>query len=189
MNHIVSLIAAVASNGTIGYEGQLPWYLPEDLRRFRDLTMGKPVVMGRLTYESIGRPLDGRRNIVITSRGTVAHGCELAKSFEHALELTAADPEVMVIGGDLIFESAINYASRMYLTLVEGNFIGNKWFPPWTEAWWKEVSRESRPPTESAPGGYHFVVLERIAGGVAQLAARRALNPQVGGSSPPTPSI
>lgn len=162
----VSLIAALARNGVIGVENRLPWHLPEDLRRFRALTMGKPVVMGRRTHESIGRALPGRRNIVLTRRreaacGRAGCGCEHADSLEHARAMTADAPEVMVIGGARCYEEALPQASRMYLTLIDEAFGGDTRFPPWDEGEWMERKRELRQPSAEVPFGYAFVVLER----------------------------
>lgn len=158
---LVSLIAAVARNGVIGVENRLPWHLPEDLRRFRALTWGKPIVMGRRTHESIGRPLPGRRNIVITRRGRVLAGCERADSLPDALAMTADAPETMVIGGARCYREALPLSQRLYLTRIDADFTGDVRFPEWDPAEWKERERERFAPGATAPFGYEFVVLER----------------------------
>ena len=157
----VSIVAAVARNGVIGVDNRLPWHLPADLRRFRALTLGKPVVMGRRTHESIGKPLPGRRNIVITRRTEVMPGCERAASFEDALSMAAGAAEVMVIGGARCYRDALPVATRMYLTEIAAEFEGDAWFPEWVRSEWVEVRREPRPPDAPAPCDYEFVVLER----------------------------
>ena len=167
----VSVIAAVARNRVIGVENRLPWRLPADLRRFRSLTWGKPVVMGRLTHESIGRPLPGRRNIVVTRTGSVMGGCERAMSFRDALALTAAAPETVVIGGARCYREALPLSRRMYLTRIDEDFEGDAWFPEWNPADWTECERERFAPgrlrrsaTSSRPRaalhGTHFPALK-----------------------------
>ena len=157
----VSVIAAVARNRVIGVENRLPWSLPADLLRFRTLTWGKPVVMGRLTHESIGRPLPGRRNIVITRSGSVMSGCERATSLHDALALTAAAPETVVIGGARCYREALPLSHRMYLTRIDEDFEGDAWFPEWDRSEWAQCEREFFAPGETAPFGYEFLVLER----------------------------
>ena len=160
---LVSLIAAVARNRVIGVEDRLPWHLPADLRRFRTLTWGKPVVMGRLTHESIGRPLPGRRNIVITRAGPVMEGCERAGSLEDALALAGPAPETVVIGGARCYREALPHCRRMYLTRIDADFAGDAWFPEWDPAEWAERERECVEPEDPVPFGYEFLVLERQA--------------------------
>ena len=160
---LVSLIAAVARNRVIGVGNRLPWHLPADLRRFRALTWGKPVVMGRLTHESIGRALPGRRNIVITRAGTVMRGCERAGSLEDALALAAAAPETVVIGGARCYREALPLSRRMYLTRIDAEFAGDAWFPEWDPDEWAERERERIAPGVAAPFGYEYLVLERHA--------------------------
>ena len=160
---LVSLIAAVARNRVIGVENRLPWHLPADLRRFRALTWGKPVVMGRLTHESIGRPLPGRRNIVITRAGPVMGGCERARSLEDALARAEPAPEAVVIGGARCYREALPLSRRMYLTRIDADFTGDAWFPEWDPDEWAERERESFARGATAPFDYEFLVLERHA--------------------------
>jgi len=156
----ISIIAAVAENGVIGRDGGLPWRLPEDMKRFKALTMGKPVIMGRKTFESIGVPLPGRPNIVITrSRDFSAKGVHVVHGFKDALDkassLVGDGDEIMVIGGAEIYRSALAFASRLYLTEVHEAVEGDARFPDFERRRWREASRDRHP-------GYDFVVLERI---------------------------
>ncbi len=140
----LSLIAAVAANGVIGSDNALPWRLPEDLKRFKMLTMGHPIIMGRKTFESIGRPLPGRRNIVI-SRNTafMAEGCETASTLEAALAAcNGTTDEVFVIGGAQIYAEAMPQADRLYLTEIRMDFPGDARFPEYDRQDWREFSRE-----------------------------------------------
>lgn len=140
----LSLIAAVAANGVIGSDNALPWRLPEDLKRFKALTLGHPVIMGRKTYESIGRPLPGRRNIVI-SRNTayMADGCETASSLEAAIAAcNGTTDEVFVIGGAQIYAEALPLAQRLYLTEICRAFQGDARFPAIRRGGWAETARE-----------------------------------------------
>lgn len=158
---VVSVIAAVARNRVIGVDNRLPWCLPADLRRFRALTWGKPVVMGRRTHESIGRPLPGRRNIVLTRVRRAPDGCERAGSLAEAFEMAAPAPETVVIGGARCYREALPLARRMYLTRIDADFAGDAWFPEWSPDEWVEREREPIAPGGAAPFGYEFLVLER----------------------------
>ena len=159
----ISLIFAMDRTGVIGYEGDLPWHLPDDLKRFKEITMGKPIIMGRKTYDSIGQSLPGRRNIVMTrNRNFQADGCEVVYSIGEALTAAIDFDEVMVIGGAVVFEGFLPMASRMYVTLLEAEFDGDVYFPniDWEE--WLEVSRESLPVAEEQPFAYHYLIYERL---------------------------
>jgi len=158
---LVSVVAAVARNRVIGIENRLPWHLPADLKRFRAITWGKPVVMGRLTHESIGRPLPGRRNIVITRHGPVMDGCERAASLRDALALTAGAPETVVIGGARCYREALPLSRRLYLTRIDADFAGDAWFPEWDAGEWRQCEHERVEAGEASPFGYEFLVLER----------------------------
>jgi dihydrofolate reductase len=158
----VSLIAALAANRVIGRDNALPWHLPEDLRHFRALTRGHPVIMGRRTYESIGRPLPDRQNLVITRDPHRAiPGVELATSLENALALARpARGEVFVIGGAEIYALALPRADRLHLTLIERDVEGNARFPEWRELGFRET--ESRPGEDAVSGlRYRFTTWER----------------------------
>ncbi len=158
----ISLIAAVASNRVIGKGGDLPWHLSADLKRFKSLTLGKPVIMGRKTYESIGHPLSQRKNIVLTTNQSYqAPGCHVVYSITQALETAEGYDEVMIIGGAAIYQQFWPFAVRIYLTEIDEVFEGDVYFPELNLEEWKELSRESEV-RESAPQyHYHFVVYVR----------------------------
>ena len=129
---IVSAIAAIGQNGVIGHEGTLPWHLPDDLKRFRAITWGKPIIMGRRTFESLGRALPGRTNIVLTRRPDYrADGCTVADSPAEALSVAASGgaTEAIVIGGSEVFRQFMPWCHKVYLTIVEGEFEGDTLFP------------------------------------------------------------
>jgi dihydrofolate reductase len=157
----LSLIAAVAANSVIGSDNALPWRLPEDLKRFKALTLGHPVIMGRKTYESIGRPLPGRRNIVI-SRNTayMADGCETASSLEAAIAAcNGTTDEVFVIGGAQIYAEALPLAKRLYLTEICRAFQGDARFPAISRGGWAETAREKHRTDDGLE--YDFTVYDR----------------------------
>lgn len=157
----LSLVVAVAENGVIGHEGALPWRLPADLAHFKRLTLGKPVIMGRKTFESIGRPLDGRRNIVVTRRADWrATGVETAGSFDAALALVAGQAEAMVIGGADIYRLALPRARRIHLTRIHAEPEGDTHFPPLDLRAWQETAREDHPAEGDRPA-FSFITLER----------------------------
>ena len=165
---MVSFIVAVDRNFVIGNDQGIPWHLPADLKRFRRLTLGKPIVMGRTTFEHIGRPLDRRSNIVL-SRQADYHpkGVLRAHSADEAMTLAGDVPEVMVIGGAQVYAAFMDRVSRLYLTRVEGDFIGTAYFPaslvtPAGFAW-RETSREEFPADEKNPYRHRFSVIDRIA--------------------------
>jgi dihydrofolate reductase len=166
----IAFVVAVAENGVIGRNGQLPWRLPSDLKRFRKLTLGKPVVMGRKTYESIGKPLDGRDNIVVTRRVDFGPpGVHAARSVEEAIaigEALAAKrgvDEIAVIGGADIFRAALARADRIYLTLVHAAPTGDVRFATPDPRVWRETAREAMPQTAGDQFPAEFIVLDRQA--------------------------
>ena len=145
----------------IGKDNQIPWHLPADMRYFRKITMGKAIVMGRRTYDSIGRPLPGRQNIVVTRNNEfVASDCWVVHSVEEALEV-ALGQEVMIIGGAQLYIQFLPQATRLYLTKIEADFSGDKCFPPISDKEWLEMSRQTYDPDEAYPYRYHFIVMER----------------------------
>ncbi len=157
----VAIIAAVASNGVIGSANALPWRLPEDLKRFKALTLGHPVIMGRKTFESIGRPLPGRRNIVISRNAAFsAEGCETAASLDAALAACAGTTdEVFVIGGGQIYAEALPVSDKLYLTEIKAEVDGDTRFPGFDRSAWRESLRE---PHRSETGlHFDFVIHER----------------------------
>ena len=167
----VAIVVAMAENRVIGRDGGLPWRLPADMARFRSLTMGKPIVMGRRTHESIGRALDGRRNIVVTRRpGYRSPGCMVAPSFEAALDAALDTPasgaaKVAVIGGASIYERALPVADRIHLTVVHASIDGDVRFPELEPGTWREVAREERGADERNRYDLSFVELARHRGG------------------------
>lgn len=159
---LVSLIVAVSENGVIGSEGRLPWKLPADLARFKALTMGHPIIMGRKTHESIGRSLPGRRNVVVSSQSDYSPpGVEVVPSLEAALEGCREESEVFVIGGAVLFRSALPHADRIYLTLVEAKLPGDTFFEIPSGAAWRLVSEEFRPADQDNPYPLSFKIYER----------------------------
>lgn len=159
---LVSLLAAVADNGTIGRDSRLPWHLPDDLRRFKSLTLGKPILMGRRTFESIGKPLPGRTNLVLTrSREWARPGAAVVHSLGEALERAGEVPEVVVVGGAEIYRLALPRAQRIYLTRVHARIEGDTVFPALDEREWREAAREEHPADERHAYAMSFCVLER----------------------------
>ncbi len=160
---LVSLIAAMAANHVIGRDNRLPWQLPEDLAHFKRITMGKPMIMGRRTWESLPGLLPGRPHIVVSRNPRYrAEGALLATSLEEAIERGGqlAD-EVMIIGGADLYAQAIPLAGRMYLTLIDAEVEGDAYFPAYDGQAWRTVSREVHPSTAGQPLGYQFLTLER----------------------------
>ena len=139
----ITLIAALGSNRVIGRDGEMPWHLSEDLKHFKRTTMGHPIVMGRKTFESIGRVLPGRRTIVITRQQGWSHpGVETAHSLPEALSLAGPGDEVFIVGGGEVYAEAMPFAQRMVLTEVDESPEGDTWFPEWSPKQWREVARE-----------------------------------------------
>jgi dihydrofolate reductase len=159
----ISMIAAMAQQRVIGLNNQMPWHLPADLQHFKKVTLGKPVVMGRKTFESIGRPLPGRRNIVISRQSPPADSpVEWVSSIEQALALLAEQPEVMIIGGAEIYRQCLPLAQRLYLTEIALETAGDAFFPDYqAECNWQEIAREEHPQSAENPLGYRFITLER----------------------------
>lgn len=159
----ISMIAAMGENRVIGDENNnMPWHLPADLQHFKRVTMGKPIIMGRKTFESIGRPLPGRQNIVITrDTGFQAEGCDVVNSPEAALATAGDVDEVMVTGGAQIYALFLAQADKLYLTFIEGEFEGVAFFPAWDDENWVEASSEQCEPDEKNPHRYRFVELVR----------------------------
>ncbi|VAW82876.1 Dihydrofolate reductase [hydrothermal vent metagenome] len=158
----ISLVAALARNRVIGRGNQLPWRLSADLKHFKSLTMGKPILMGRKTYESIGKPLPGRTNIVISRDSSFsAAGCRVVHSVEAALTAAEGGEEAMVIGGANLYEQLLLRADRLYLTEVQADINGDAWFPEINRSQWQELERESHQADENNEFDYDFVVLVR----------------------------
>lgn len=160
---LVSIIAAMDRNNLIGDNNQLPWHLPADFAHFKSVTMGKPIIMGRKTYESIGKPLPGRRNIVLSrSIDTDFEGVTCVGSFEDAVAAVAGANEVMVIGGSTIYEMLLPEVDRLYITYVDAAFEGDAWFPKIDETMWVETDSVVREADEKNIYSCRFVTYEKI---------------------------
>jgi dihydrofolate reductase len=160
---ILSLIAVLGENRVIGNHGKLPWHISSDLKRFKKLTTGHTIIMGRTTWESIGSPLPNRRNIVLSGKKDFqAAGCEIASSLEDAIFLTNGSDETFIIGGGQIYASSIARADRMYLTLVHDAPEGDTFFPIFKNHDWKIISSEEVEKSEAEPYHYTFTIYERI---------------------------
>lgn len=162
----ITIVVATDRHGLIGAGGGLPWHLPADLRRFRALTMGHPVVMGRRTWESIGRPLPGRHNIVVTTtRGYVAAGATVVSCLDGALAAAGDADTIMIIGGARLYAQALPRADRIHLTEVQATLAGDTWLPAFDRGAWREVAREAHPADARNPLPYCFITFERIRAG------------------------
>lgn len=167
----LALIVAMAQNRVIGRNNNLPWYLSEDLKYFKRVTMGKPIIMGRKTFESIGRPLPGRTNIIVTrNEDYSAAGIKVVHDLTQAISLCESIAEIdgqreaMVIGGAQIYQQALGYADRLYLTEVHAEVEGDAYFPEFKRGDWQEVARENFQAAEPNPYDYSFLILDRAAG-------------------------
>lgn len=164
---ILSMIVATADNNIIGKDNDMPWHLPADLAYFKRVTLGKPIIMGRKTYESIGRPLPGRRNIVISrDENYTAGGVDVVTSVEQALVLVAgvneAVAEVMVIGGGAIYKHCLPTADRLYVTHIKAAIDGDTQFPSYDDGSWQKISSELRPSDEKNAYDLDFCVYQRV---------------------------
>lgn len=159
---LVSLVVAVSTNNAIGQNNRLLWHLPADLKHFKTLTTGHTVFMGRKTYESIGKPLPNRRNIVISKSLKEIKGCEVSRSLEEALLLPGKNEEVMVIGGAAIYNLALPIAYRIYLTRVHQEFEADTFFPETDPKQWQETQREDFSADEKNPFSYSYITLNRV---------------------------
>lgn len=159
---MISIIVAASTNNVIGVEGDLPWKLSDDLRRFKRLTMGKPIVMGRRTWESIGRALPGRQNIVLTRRvGFDAPGCDVVASPAEALDAAGDADEIMIIGGSQIYELFLPKARRLYMTRVRAEIAGDADFPEINEKEWQLVDSEAHQADDTHQFAFEFRTYER----------------------------
>jgi len=157
---IISLIAALGRNRVIGNGKKIPWHLPADFAYFKKTTMGHPVIMGNTTFQSIGKPLFGRKNIVLTRQSLFIEGAQVEHSFEEAIKSLDGEGEVFVIGGAHVYGEALPFAHRLYLTFVEGEFEGDIFFPEvnWDE--WKEIKSEEVKKDSANPYDMRFAVFE-----------------------------
>ena len=159
---IISIIAAMDTNRLIGNDNQLPWHLPADFAHFKSVTMGKPIIMGRKTFESIGKPLPGRENIVLSRNpDTCFEGVTCVASFEEAVAAVPDAEEIMIIGGSTIYEMLLPEVHRLYLTYVDAEFEGDAWFPEVDENQWFEKESVVRPADEKNRYDCRFVTLEK----------------------------
>jgi dihydrofolate reductase len=151
----LSLIAAVAQNGVIGLDNTLPWHLPEDLKRFRALTTGHHIIMGRKTYESLNRLLPDRTTVIVTRNPDYAvEGALIAHSLESAIAMAGDDPEIFLIGGAELYRDGLRLADTLYMTEVHQEFAGDAWFPEWNRQHWREAARERHTSAKGLPFSY-----------------------------------
>ena len=158
---IISIIVAIAENHAIGKDNKLLWYLPNDLKHFKTITSNHTVIMGRKTYDSVGKPLPNRRNVVITRQHIDISGCEVVNSLDEALSLCKTEEEVFIVGGAEIYRQAMSVTNKIHLTIVHQNFDGDTYFPDIEENTWIETEREDYQPDEKNKLPYSFITLER----------------------------
>lgn len=159
---MISIIVAVAENGTIGDKNALLWHISEDLRNFKRITSGHPVIMGRKTFESLGRPLPNRVNVVVSRTTTSIEGCTVVDSLEKAIAHFSAEEEIFIIGGAQIYAQAMPMADKFYLTVVEHPYEGDTSFPTWDQTEWRLISEERFPCGEKYPYPFSFREYERV---------------------------
>lgn len=158
----LSLIVAMATNRTIGINNQMPWHLSADLKKFKKITMGQPIIMGRKTFESIGRPLPGRQNIIISrDLQYQQQGCLVFNDLDSALQSCTGSDEVFVIGGATLYAATLARAERLYITEIQQVFDGDTWFPEIKQEQWREVAREDINDDNSVDFNYSFIIYER----------------------------
>jgi len=161
----LSIIVAMDNNRLIGRDNQLPWHLPADLAHFKKVTMGKPIIMGRKTFESIGKALPGRRNVVLTRQSDwQAPDCDVVHSLQEALELLSEEEEAMIIGGAILFQESLAQVSTLHLTFIDGEFEGDTYFPDWSDENWQIASQQNRSADDKNPYAMRFVELVRSPG-------------------------
>lgn len=152
----------MAANRTIGVNKEIPWHLSADLKKFKKITMGHPIIMGRKTFESIGRPLPGRKNIIISRNPAYQQeGCEVFNSLDQAIANCSNEDEVFVIGGATLYESILERSDRLYVTEIKKSFAGDTWFPTFDEKQWSEFQREDIDDDTSVDFSYSFVTYDR----------------------------
>ncbi|MES2279207.1 MAG: dihydrofolate reductase [Bacteroidota bacterium] len=158
---IISAVVAIAENNAIGKNNELLWRLPNDLKHFRQITTGHTVIMGRKTYDSVGKPLPNRRNIIITRQKIAIEGCEVVASVDEALVLCTGEPEVFIVGGAEIYKLAMPVTNRIYLTIVHQEFDADAFFPSINYHEWAETEREDHGTDEKHAIPYSFITLQR----------------------------
>jgi len=162
----ISMIAAMGNNRVIGLNNTMPWHLPADLKWFKNTTFGCPIIMGRKTYDSIGFPLPGRLNIILSrNKELKIKGCNVVNSLEEALQLAKQEDnpsqEIFITGGAHLYNKFLNDADRLYLTLIEEDFEGDTFFPDYTQLNWHEVDKITHPADDKNPYSYTFITLDR----------------------------
>ncbi|MGN6640187.1 MAG: dihydrofolate reductase [Mucilaginibacter sp.] len=158
---IISIIVAIAENNAIGKNNQLLWHLPADLKHFKQITSGRSIIMGRKTYDSVGKPLPNRRNIVVSRQDIQIEGCEIVKSIDEGLLLCKNEDEVFIGGGAEIYRQAMDKTDIIYLTIVHKSFDADTFFPEIDYSKWKETAHEDHEPDERNSLPYSFITLER----------------------------
>jgi dihydrofolate reductase len=162
---LISMIAAMANNNVIGANNKMPWHLPADLQHFKRLTLGKPIIMGRKTYQSIGKALPGRLNIVITrDKAFSVDDALVVNTCEHALGAAQAEPgttEVMIIGGGTVYRHFMPLCNRLYLTLIDLDIAGDTVFPDYQQAGWQQLTEQSHQADQKNPYAYQFITLAK----------------------------
>lgn len=162
----LSMIAAMGKDRVIGKDNDMPWHLPADLQHFKKTTLGSPIIMGRKTYDSIGRPLPGRLNIILSRNTNLKiEGCSVVNSLEDAIGLAEKTDasEIFITGGAHLYDKFLEDADRLYLTLIDEKFEGDTYFPDYTQFNWQEVAKESYKADDKNPHAYSFVILDKIA--------------------------
>jgi len=157
----ISIIVAIGENHAIGKNNQLLWHMPNDLKHFKDVTSGRTIIMGRKTFDSVGKPLPRRRNIVVTRQDITIPGCEVVKSIEDGIALCTDEDEVFIGGGAEIYRQAMHLTNRIYLTVIHHAFDADTFFPEIDKNEWKETERENYQPDEKNAFPYSFITLER----------------------------
>ncbi|HIP94094.1 MAG TPA: type 3 dihydrofolate reductase [Leucothrix sp.] len=161
----LSMIAALGKNRVIGNNNKMPWHLPADLQFFKKTTMGSPIIMGRKTYDSIGRPLPGRLNIVLSrNENLLIDGCTVVNSLEEAFVAVAPQnpDEIFITGGAYLYNKFIEDADRLYLTLIDEKFSGDTFFPDYTQYDWKQIEKNNHSADDENPHAYSFITLDRL---------------------------
>lgn len=157
----LSIITAIDKNRVIGLRNRLPWSLPADLLRFKRLTWGKPIIMGRNTYDSIGRPLPGRKNIILSRNHSDYAGCFVYGDLQEALEHHKDEKEIFIIGGENLYRQTVPLANRLYLTIIHHQFEGDTYFPEWDSNDWEVIEQEEFIPDSQNPYSHTFQILKR----------------------------
>ncbi|PJJ79602.1 dihydrofolate reductase [Mucilaginibacter auburnensis] len=157
----ITIVVAIAQNHAIGKDNKLLWHLPNDLKHFKNITTGGTVIMGRKTYDSVGKPLPNRRNIIITRQKINIEGCEVVNSLDEAVDLCKTEQEVFIVGGAEIYKMAMPVTDRIYLTIVHHDFDADTYFPEIEGNNWTETEREDHQSDEKHKYAYSFITLER----------------------------